>query len=288
MVALPEEDRWEVRRLAGSDRQRVVRFLTREEALNAFLISRIEDEGLSGLTPYLEVAHRRETLCIAAVGTNVVFGVAPDLDEEIRRSLFRVLGEQIVRNFLPVRAIIAEAAGVELLWKQLAPQVTPPTVIRMNQPVYLLTGGARLLPDLNLVRYATIDDLDALVPACAAMHREEVGIDPLERDALGYRFRIRELITRQRSLVLTIEGSIGFKCEFSAVTAGTIQLMGVWTSPRFRRQGLARQGLAEVCGHILRGGRSVTLFVNDFNTPAMALYESLGFRRIGCNRALIW
>jgi uncharacterized protein len=288
MVALPDEDRWEVRRLAEGDRRRAIRFLAGEEALNAFLISRIEDEGLGGLTPYLEVTHRRETLCIAAVGTNVVFGVAPGLEEELRGSLFRVMGEQIVRNFLPVRAIIAEAAGVELLWKQLAPQVTPPTVIRLNQPVYLLSGGGRQLPDLNLMRYATLDDLDELVPACAAMHREEVGIDPLERDALGYRFRIRELITRRRSLVLSIQGRIGFKCEFSAVTAGTVQLMGVWTSPELRRQGLARQGLAEACGHILHGGRSVTLFVNDFNTPAMALYESLGFRRIGCNRALIW
>jgi predicted GNAT family acetyltransferase len=64
--------------------------------------------------------------------------------------------------------------------------------------------------------------------------------------------------------------------------------MGVWTDPRHRRQGIARTLLREVCGHLARKGRSVTLFVNDFNRPAISLYDSLGFKRIGVNRALIW
>jgi predicted GNAT family acetyltransferase len=64
--------------------------------------------------------------------------------------------------------------------------------------------------------------------------------------------------------------------------------MGVWTHPRFRRQGLSRELLREVCGHLFHKSRTVTLFVNDFNRPAIALYESLGFHRIGMNRALIW
>jgi predicted GNAT family acetyltransferase len=49
-----------------------------------------------------------------------------------------------------------------------------------------------------------------------------------------------------------------------------------------------RASLREVCGHLFRKGKTVTLFVNDFNKPAISLYESLGFQRIGVNRALIW
>ena len=64
--------------------------------------------------------------------------------------------------------------------------------------------------------------------------------------------------------------------------------MGVWTDPRLRRRGYSRALLREVCGHLARKGRSVTLFVNDFNQPAIGLYEALGFKRIGMNRALIW
>jgi predicted GNAT family acetyltransferase len=64
--------------------------------------------------------------------------------------------------------------------------------------------------------------------------------------------------------------------------------MGVWTHPRHRRRGLSYELLREVCGHLSRRGKTVTLFVNDFNRPAIALYESLGFETIGMNRALIW
>jgi predicted GNAT family acetyltransferase len=131
-------------------------------------------------------------------------------------------------------------------------------------------------------------DLEALVPACAAMHREEVGIDPLDRDAAGYRERVRELVEQKRSVILMVNGQIAAKCEYSAVTSETVQLMGVWTNPQFRRRGYARALLREVCGHCARKGKTVTLFVNDFNLPAIALYEELGFQRIGMNRALIW
>ena len=120
------------------------------------------------------------------------------------------------------------------------------------------------------------------------MHKEEVGIDPLERDAAGYRERIRELIDKKRSVVRVVDGRIVSKCEYSAVTQDAVQLMGVWTHPAFRRKGLSTELLREVCGHLSRKSKVVTLFVNDFNNAAVSLYESLGFRRIGMNRALIW
>src|SRR6201987_3172553 len=113
------------------------------------------------------------------------------------------------------------------------------------------------------------------------MHKEEGGIDPLERDAVGYRERIRELVEKKRSIIRVLNGRIAAKCEFSAVTPEAVQLMGVWTDPSLRRRGLGRALLREVCGHLARKGKSVTLFVNDFNLPAIALYESLGFRQIG-------
>jgi hypothetical protein len=120
------------------------------------------------------------------------------------------------------------------------------------------------------------------------MHKEEVGIDPMERDAHGYRERIRELVDKRRSVIRVVDGTIVSKCEYSAVTPEAVQLMGVWTHPRHRRRGHSRELLREVCGHLFRSGKAVTLFVNDFNTPAIALYEELGFRPIGMNRALIW
>src|SRR5207253_4677621 len=144
----------------------------------------------------------------------------------------------------PGRAIISRAALVEALWQHLRSRLDPPTVVRMNQPIYAIRRRFDF-PDLAEARYAHQSDLDQLVPACAAMHKEEVGIDPLERDPVGYRERVRELVERNRSIVRVVDDTIVSKCEFSAVTNDVVQLVGVWTHPQFRRRGHSHETLRE-------------------------------------------
>lgn len=287
MVAIPVERSWTIRALSEGNAQAALEFLNRQPLLNAYLISRILDEGLGPGVQMVEVSVDREPVCLASLTSNLVLAARPSLDAESRSTAVALLAERIISRGVPVRAIISEAALVDELWKHLQSALETPTVIRFHQPVYALTT-AQSLTDLRQMRYATSRDLEALVPACAAMHTEEVGIDPLSRDPVGYRQRVRELIAKRRALVWIHGHRVVFKCEYSAVTPAAVQLMGVWTHPSFRRKGFARRGLQEVCGHILRQGKKVTLFVNDFNRPAIDLYESLGFHRIGENRALIW
>jgi uncharacterized protein len=233
------------------------------------------------------VRYNGAIVLVTSLATNIALAEDPSISREITQSAVSLIAERILARMLPVRAIISPAPLVEHLWNSLRSRLDPPTVVRLNQPVYALRKRVDY-PDLDKARYATTRDLEQLVPACAAMHKEEVGIDPLERDAVGYRERIRELIEKRRSVVRIAEGRIAAKCEFSAVTSDAVQLMGVWTHPQMRRRGLSMELLREVCGHLGRRDKTVTLFVNDFNAPAIALYESLGFRRIGLNRALIW
>lgn len=287
MATVPAEGRWSLRLLADDDVKGALEFLQRDPLINVYLISRILEERTVASTQLAVVRYNGAIVLVTALTSNVVLAGDPCIPTEITAAAVSLVAGRILTRLMPVRAIISPASLVELLWNELQTRLDPPTVVRMNQPVYALSDRHDY-PDLTTGRYSTLRDLDALVPACAAMHKEEVGIDPLERDAGGYRERIRELIEQQRSVVLTVDGAIASKCEFSAVTPDSVQLMGVWTGPRFRRRGLSRQLLREVCGHILRQGRTVTLFVNDFNLPAIALYESLGFERIGLNRALIW
>ena len=245
------------------------------------------EERFVSATQTVEVCYNREIVMVASLATNVVMAADPNAPSEITDAAIAAIADRILTRMLPVRAIISPAPLVESLWRRLQSQLDPPTVVRMSQPVYAIAGRLDF-PDLKDARYATARDLDALVPACAAMHKEEVGIDPLDRDAAGYRERIRELVEKKRSIIRFLDGKIAAKCEFSAVTPEAVQLMGVWTDPRLRRRGYSRALLREVCGHLARKGRSVTLFVNDFNQPAIGLYEALGFKRIGMNRALIW
>ncbi len=287
MVTLPAEGRWSLRSLSDDDAGPALAFLRRDPLINVYLISRLLEERFVSATQTVEVRYNRDIVLVASLATNVVLACDPEAPREVVDAAIAIVAERILTRMLPVRAIISPAPLVESLWKRLHSRLDAPTVVRMNQPVYAISGRFDF-PDLKESRYATMRDLDALVPACAAMHREEVGIDPLERDAVGYRERIRELVEKKRSIVRVHNGRIAAKCEFSAVTSEAVQLMGVWTEPALRRRGFGRALLREACGHLARKGKSVTLFVNDFNHPAIALYESLGFRQIGINRALIW
>lgn len=287
MATLPAEGRWSIRTLSDEGIESALEFLRRDPLVNVYLIARLIEERTLAASQMIEVRYNRDVVLIASLATNIVLGVAPATPREIAESAIAVVADRIVTRMLPVRAIISPANLVEELWKHLRSRVDPPTVVRMTQPIYAIRRRFDF-PDLHDSRFSTVRDLDALVPACAAMHKEEVGIDPLDRDATGYRERIRELVERKRSIIRVIDGVIATKCEFSAVTDEAVQLMGVWTHPRYRRRGLMRATLREVCGHLFRRGRTVTLFVNDFNKPAILLYESLGFQRIGVNRALIW
>jgi uncharacterized protein len=287
MATLPIEGRWSIKPVADDDVASTLSFLRRDPLINVYLISRVLEERFSSSTQTVEVRHNREVVLVASLATNIVLAGDRELPQDVTETAIAVIAERILTRMLPVRAIISPAHLVEMLWLRLRTRLDPPTVVRMNQPVYAIRGRLDY-PDLKESRYATTRDLESLIPACAAMHREEVGIDPLERDAAGYRERVRELVEQKRSLIRVVDGQIAAKCEYSAVTNETVQLMGVWTNPRFRRHGHARALLREVCGHCARKGKTVTLFVNDFNYPAIALYERLGFQRIGMNRALIW
>lgn len=287
MVTLPAEGRWSIRSLSDDDAGPALAFLRRDPLINVYLISRLLEERFVSATQTVEVRYNRDIILVASLATNIVMAADPEVPRERTEAAVAAVADRILTRMLPVRAIISPAMLVESLWKRLQSQVDPPTVVRMSQPVYAIAGRFDF-PDLKEARYGTPRDLDALVPACAAMHKEEVGIDPLDRDAAGYRERIRELVEKKRSIIRLYDGRIVSKCEFSAVTPEAVQLMGVWTDPRFRRRGFGRALLREICGHLARKGKSVTLFVNDFNRPAIALYENLGFNQIGVNRALIW
>lgn len=284
---LPAEGRWSLRLLSEDDFRDAQEFLQRDPLINVYLISRLLEERMLAASQIALVRFNGAIVLVASLATNIVLAGDPSVSRQITASAVELVADRILQRMLPVRAIISPQHLVEILWQRLLTRLDPPTVIRLNQPVYALQKRPDY-PDLTTARYATPRDLDALVPACAAMHKEEVGIDPLERDAAGYRERIRELIDKKRSVVLVMDGRIVSKCEYSAVTNDAVQLMGVWTHPVFRRQGLSMSLLREVCGHLGRRSKVVTLFVNDFNSAAVSLYESLGFERIGMNRALIW
>ncbi len=116
-------------------------------------------------------------------------------------------------------------------------------------------------------------------PASVAMFTEEVGVSPLGPDGgAAYRARVAELIALGRAFARIEDGRVMFKAEVGAVTPHACQVQGVWVRPELRGQGLAVAGMAAVVQEALRSiAPVVSLYVNDFNAPARAVYRKVGF-----------
>ena len=175
------------------------------------------------------------------------------------------------------RMIIGEEGAVGDLWEAARPSLPEPREDRPHQPVFVIReppepGGSGLRP-------ATPADVERLLPACAAAHRLELGIDPLARDAEGFRWRTRAQVDEGRSWVWLEDDIVLFKAEASAWTGEAVQVAQVWVDPVARRHGNAARGLRDLCRLLLVTTPAVTLFVRTDNPAAIALYESIGMRQ---------
>src|SRR5690606_4475838 len=125
---------------------------------------------------------------------------------------------------------------------------------------------------------------EALVlPAAVAMFREEVGVDPLAGDGgRSYRARVAELIRRRRTYIVLEDGQVLFKADVGALFGTVAQIHGVWVHPEARGRGLGRAGMAALVARVRRDhAPQVSLYVNDFNTPARRAYAASGFHQVG-------
>ena len=184
------------------------------------------------------------------------------------------------------RMIIGDERAVGELWEAARDRLPEPREDRPGQPVYAIAAPPE--PGDTGLREATLDDLELLVPVCAAAHEEELGLDPLERDPDGFRWRTRAQIEERRSWVWVEHGVIRFKAEASAWTPRAVQIQQVWVDPEVRREGYGARGMRDLCRLLLGRVPVVTLFVRTDNAPAIRLYESIGMDRVGSYRSVLF
>lgn len=131
-------------------------------------------------------------------------------------------------------------------------------------------------------RLATSADLGELLPAAAAMFTEEVGFDPVARYGDGYAARLRTLIAGQRSAIVTdVNGRVIFKADAGIVNLDAAQVQGVWLHPDYRGCGLAKPFFASAAQVLQRRYPHLSLYVNDYNAHALAMYRGTGWEQIG-------
>ena len=184
------------------------------------------------------------------------------------------------------RMLIGEQDAVTELWEAARRKLGKPREDRRAQPVYVSTTPPE--PGGTGLRLATNDDLDLLVPACAKAHYEELGVDPLRRDANGFRWRTRIQVKERRSWVWIEDGVIFFKAEASARTPNAVQLQQVWVDPPARRQGNGTRALRDLIRLLLDDVPAVCLFVRAENVPALRLYDAVGMEHVLDYRSVLF
>jgi ribosomal protein S18 acetylase RimI-like enzyme len=234
----------------------------------------LEDIGRRGLGRFSALEDDGRLLALCHVGANVVpsgKGTASFADATARGQARMIIGEE-------------EAVGD--LWEAARARMPAPRDDRPGQPVYVLDESPE--PGDTGLRRATADDLELLVPACAAAHREEIGIDPLRRDPDGFRWRTRSQVEEGRSWLWLEDGVIRFKAEASAWTPSAVQLQQGWGDPASRNRGDAQRAMRDLCRLLLEQVPAVCLFVRPENTAAIRVYEGIGMHRTISYRSLIF
>ena len=184
------------------------------------------------------------------------------------------------------RMLIGEERAVTELYEAARGRLPDAREDRPGQPVFMIDQPPA--PGNTGLRPATLPDVDRLVPACAAAHAGELGVDPLARDAAAFRRRTQSQIEEGRSWLWLENGTILFKAEASAWTPRAVQIQQVWVDPEARGHGYAQRGMRDLCRFLLERVPTVCLFVRTDNAAAVRVYEAIGMRRALTYRSVLF
>ncbi|APS18850.1 GCN5 family acetyltransferase [Streptomyces sp. Tue 6075] len=272
--------------LEPSDLGAALAILESEPVANAFVTSRVQ---VAGLDPWRLGGEmwgwyadgRLRSLCYS--GANLVpICAGPEA--------VRAFADRARRAGRRCSSIVGPAEPTTQLWRLLEPTWGPAREVRGNQPLMVTESPAPDVTPDPLVRRIRKDEMEVLMPACVAMFTEEVGISPLAGDGgLLYQARVAELITTGRSFARIDDGKVVFKAEIGAATPQACQIQGVWVAPEHRGRGLSETGMAAVLRYALADvAPVVSLYVNDYNTPARKAYQRVGFREVGAFMSVLF
>ena len=267
----------EVRPLGRDDQALALAMLDRNPVRDVFIASRILHDGALtslGPSPLWGAFDEGRLSGLLHVGPNLV----PATDDDAAcEALATAAG-----GLYPTRMVVGERQTVELLWSLIGPSFPAPREVRRHQFVYAVDPDRLARDHARLpgrARLAERSDEDRVLRLSAAMYTEEMGENPMARDPDGYRRRVRMLISRGWTYVYEAAGQLQFKMDVGCASNHTAQIQGVYVPPDLRGRGVGTTAMSACCDLAFDRHPNLSLYVNDFNTPAVALYERIGFQR---------
>lgn len=251
-----------------------------------------------------------------ATGSLMPFGLAPRPrlgHDGADRGQLRALAAHARARLTRQGSVSGPAQDVEAVWPELVAigqasreeRWVQPLLVAPFPPEGLADGVVRARPAARWaaegLRAAHGEETGLVLPASVAMFVGELGYDPTTSGG-SYARHVEGLVAMGRSYVLLDDGTgrppvpggpveVAFKADVGAMRRGeggrpgVAQLTGVWTRDDLRGRGVATAALATTVDRVraehLGPDGIVSLYVNDFNTPAIGLYSGLGFERVG-------
>jgi len=269
-----------IERLAPADLAEAFAFLDGDSVLNVYLLALVLRDALS--RPFDEFwGVRRDGHVVAMLHLGAQTGAVLPVGEEPRA--LALMAERVVarRRVLPHRfQVIGPRTAVRAVVARLAQEALTPRLDR-NQ-VYMALARGELPPFARLpaLRCAGPDDFDRVHESGALLRAEELDEDPRLADPAGYSKRVDEECRGGHTYLWLDRHGLCFRASISAFTPDAAQVSGVFTPPVRRGKGKATRALSELCTRLFERTRHVCLFVNEFNSPALAVYRRLGFRDV--------
>ena len=274
----------EARLLGPSDADRVRELCSADPVRHCFVASRVDAGVLDPRQPGELWGHPAAApRSLLHVGANCV-PVATDA--AARAAFVTRLGPH--RPFVsivgPQQEALALLDGLRHRWGAVYGRTR---LVRERQPLMVLEGESPLAGDPR-VQPLTLQHLDSYFAAAVAMYTEELGESPLVANPRGYRSYVRGLIESGRAFGIVEDDEVVFKADIGAVGGGVAQVQGVWLRPDQRGRGLAAPAMAAVSNRVTGRGLAASLYVNDFNGPAIATYLRCGYREVGAFASVLY
>jgi ribosomal protein S18 acetylase RimI-like enzyme len=270
--------------LDASDRRRVVELLNADPVRNVFVASRLAAGVLDRNAPgELWGYPDWEPSALLHVGANLV-------PVNTYADAWRAFASQ-VGPYRPFSAIVGPVEQAQGMWRALTDRwgktYGKVRAVRERQPVMATSAPCLVEPDPR-VHAVTPAHFESYFRAAVAMYTEELEEDPLATNPHGYRRYVEGLVRRGRAFVIVEDDEVIFKADIGAESATVAQVQGVWVHPRLRGRGIAAPAMAAVTNEIVRGGRTASLYVNDFNAPAIATYRRCGYTERGVFSTILY
>jgi uncharacterized protein len=245
-------------------------YLTRSPYVNVFVTYLILFDLAPPTRQRLRVAYDGDRVCgVAYFGRQLALASDGAALDAFAHEARRHRGE---------RMIIGERETVRSFWQRVRDWHQKPRIVRDRQLVMAVDAASlKRFENSVAVRHARPNEWPEVAKGSAGLIEQELEYDPRNASA-DFNANVREMIERNLWWVGESDGRLCFFCNVGPWCHKTAQVQGIWTPPDLRGRGLATASFSAISERLLEHTPTLSLYVNDFNRDAIALYERVGYR----------